>query len=107
MRAPTTGCKSKVSLSSAAAGDVVHVESHRPQKVPRPAQAAEFLVIQQVQRAGHDLVRRVVPERGANHPIQRLQVSQAAAAFLDVGLDQEGAFTETAVAFVALRLLGG
>jgi hypothetical protein len=90
-----------------AAGNVMHVEPHGPQKVPGPAHAAQFLAVQQVQLAGNQLVGRVMAESRAHHPVQRLQVAQAAAAFLDVRLHQEGAFAEAAMAFMAFGLLGG
>ena len=92
-----------------AAGDVVQVEAHRPQEVPGATGALGLLLGQQAAAAmgldADQLPRLAAAEHVATQPVQRLHVAQAAAAFLDIGLDQEGAFAIALVSQAALALL--
>ncbi len=92
-----------------APGDVVQVEAHGPQEVPGPPAVLGFLVGEDAAAGafGTDqLAHHLGAEHVARHPVKRLHVAQAAAAFLDVGFDQERRFAIAVVAGVALRLLG-
>ncbi len=68
-------------------GDVMHVKTHGPQKIPTAAQAAQFLLIEQVYPPVGQLGGGKAAVGGAHHPVQGLQITQAAAAFFDVGFN--------------------
>ena len=92
-----------------AAGDVVKVEAHGPEEVPRPADRARFLRCQQA-AAGTvlaDQLRHALHAEGmARQPVERLQVAQPATAFLDMRLHQEGAVAVARMTRGALVPLG-
>ena len=93
-----------------AAGDVVQMEAHRPQERPRPPGVLGLAGGQDAaaRAVGADqLAHHLGAEHVAAHPVQRLQVAQAAPALLDVGLDQERTVAVAMVPGVALGLLGG
>ena len=92
-----------------AAGDVVKMEAHGPQEVPRPADGAGFLRRQQPATGAvlADQLRHPLHAEGmAREPVERLQVAQAATAFLDMRLHQEGAVAVARMARGALIALG-
>ena len=93
-----------------AAGDIVQVKAQRPEEIPAADCHARFdagddpcawpLGIDQFEDVLH-------PENRLGEPVERLQIAQAAAAFLDVGLDDERAVAIAVMAAVAFGLLGG
>ncbi len=89
-----------------AAGDVVQVEAQCPEKFPRPARVARFHRRQHAGDVG-ELAHGVGFEHVAGDPVERLQVAQTAAAFLDIRFDHERAVAEAAMARLAFGLLGG
>ena len=89
-----------------AAGDVVQVEPNGPQELPGAPAVAGFLLRQDPAQIGQ-FAHGLGVEHVARDPVQRLQVAQPAAAFLDIGLDDKRAVAIAAVPHRALGLLGG
>jgi len=87
------------------AGQVVHVASHRPEEVVGLLEQTPFLAGKHAKPDEIASVANVVAIFG--DPEQGLQITQAALAFLDVGLDEIATVTGLSVAFVALGQLGG
>jgi hypothetical protein len=85
------------------------VEAHRPQEVPGAADVARLALGEQAAAGAvraDQLGHAVHVEGVAGEPVQRLEVAQAAAAFLDVRFDQIGTLAVAGMARGALRPLG-
>ena len=89
-----------------AAGDVVQVEPHGPEEFPG---AAAMLGLGRRQHFAdiRELTHGLRVVDVARDPVERLQIAQPAAAFLDVRLDDERAVAVAAMAHGTLGLLGG
>ena len=87
------------------AGQEMHVAAHRPEEI---VGLLEELVFLAREHAELDQVGRILdPVEILGDPEQRVEVAQAALAFLDVRLDQIARVAGLAVALVALGELGG
>jgi len=87
-----------------AAGEEVQFAAHRPEKILGLAEGLVFLLRED---AGLDEVGGLLDAVNIfRDPEQRVEIAQAALAFLDVGFDQVAAFARTRVALVALGELG-
>ena len=88
-----------------AAGEEMQVAAHRPEEILGLAEEPHLAARED---AGLDqVVARADAVEILGDPEQRLEVAQAALAFLDVGLDQIAGGALLAVALVALGELGG
>ena len=83
-----------------AAGEEMEVAAHRPQEILRPGEALRLLGVEHV--ALDQLVDAVDAVDVFGDPEQRMEIAQAALAFLDVGLDEVARIAEPPVALVAL-----
>ena len=83
---------------------VMQMNAHPPQKLPRLVKRVIFLLGQQLHA---DQVFERLDRIGiARHPPQRMQVAQAALAFLDIRLEHVARIAETHMARIALGELG-
>ena len=92
------------------AGDVMQVEAHGPEEIPGAADRPRLALHQQPTARAlgpHQIGHFQRAEGVAGQPIQRLQVTKAAAAFLDMRLHHEGGFAIAGMAGGAFGALGG
>ena len=88
-----------------AAGEEMHVAAHRPQEIPAAAENSVFLLVE------HAVLKQLLGFAHAidvfGDPEQRVQIAQAAFAFLHVRFDQIARLTGAAQALLAFGKLGG
>ena len=83
-----------------AAGEEMQMAAHRPEEILRAVEALRLVRRQHL--ALDQLVDVVDAVEVFRDPEQRVQIAQAALAFLDVGLDEIARIAEPRVALVAL-----
>ena len=88
-----------------AAGDEMHVATHRPEEILAAAEQLVFLLVEYA--ALDQLVRLAHAVDVFGDPEQGVQIAQAALAVLDVGLDQIARLPAATDAVLALGELGG
>ncbi len=88
-----------------AAGDVVQIDPHGPEKIPRPLEQAIF---RRREQPFPDQIRRILHlVHEFADPEQCLQVAQSALAVLDIGFDDIAAVAHALVSFIAFGQLFG